>query len=77
MATINVSCDDYQVKVFNSLPKEKTTVVAMRSPYDALYLKGLCGYICIYEATALAINSLCECMLEHIYNGKLPISLDI
>ena len=77
MATINVSCDDYQVKVFNSLPKEKTTVVAMRSPYDALYLKGLCGYICIYEATALAINSLCECMLEHDFKGKLPISLDI
>ncbi len=77
MATINVSQDDYQVQVFNSLPKEKTTVVAMRSPYDALYLKGLCGYICIYEATALAINSLCECLLEHDFNGYLPISLDI
>ena len=77
MATLNVAKDDYQVQVYNSLPKEKTTIIAMRSPYDALYLKGLCGYICIYEATTLAINSLCECMLEHVYNGKLPISLDM
>ena len=76
MATYNVQKDDYQVTVFNELPKEKVTVIAMRSPYDLLFLDGVRGYICIYEATELAINSLCECLIDKKYYGKLPISLD-
>lgn len=77
MATINVQADDYQVDVYKSLPSKKVTVVAMRSPYDVLYLPNIQGYICIYEATALAINSLCEALIENKFNGKLPISLNI
>ena len=75
MATYNIQKDDYQVEVFNSLPKNKVTVVAMRSPYDILFLDDVWGYICIYEATELAINSLCDCLIENKYFGKLPISL--
>lgn len=76
MATYNVVPNDYQNIVFNSLPKEKVTVVSMRSPYDVMYLDGVCGYICIYEATNLAINSLCDCLISDKFYGKLPISLD-
>ena len=76
MATYNVRSDDYQVEVFNALPKNKVTIVAMRSPYDIMYLDGACGYICIYEATELAINSLCDSLIEKKYYGKLPISLN-
>ena len=76
MATYNVRSNDYQVEVFNALPKEKVTVVAMRSPYDLLYLDGVCGYICIYEATELAINSLCDALCDDKFYGKLPISLN-
>ena len=76
MATYNVGKDDYQVKVFNTLPIDKVTVVSMRSPYDYLFLNGVKNYICIYEATTLAINSLCDCMISNKFYGKLPISLD-
>lgn len=76
LATYNVQKDDYQVKVFNSLPKEKVTVIAMRSPYDIYYLDDVYGYICIYEATELAINSLSEALIENKFYGKLPISLN-
>lgn len=76
-ATYNVRANDYQVKVYNELPKDKLTVVAMRSPYDAMYLDDLQGYICIYEATELALNSLCEAIKNGSYIGKLPIKLNI
>lgn len=77
MATINVQNDDYQVEVFNSLPKEKVTIIAMRSPYDIYHLDHVSGYICIYEATELAINSLCDSLIDNKYYGILPISLNI
>lgn len=76
-ATYNVCKDDYQTKVYDILPKDKVTVVAMRSPYDAMYLNNIKGYICIYEATELALNSLCNAIETGKYIGQLPIKLSI
>lgn len=76
MATYNVCKDDYQTKVFNCLPKDKVTVVAMRSPYDNYYLEELGSYICIYEASDLALNNLSLCLVgKEKFMGKLPVKL--
>lgn len=76
MATYNVCKDDYQTKVFNCLPKDKVTVVAMRSPYDIYHLEGLESYICIYEASDLALNNLALCLVgKERFLGKLPVKL--
>lgn len=78
MATYNVNKDDYQTKVFNCLPKDKVTVVAMRSPYDIYYLEGLNNYICIYEASELALNNLSLCLVgKKKFKGKLPVKLSL
>lgn len=76
MATYNVCKDDYQTKVFNCLPKDKVTVVAMRSPYDIYHLDGLKSYICIYEASDLALSNLALCLVgKEKFLGKLPVNL--
>ena len=76
MATYNVCKDDYQTKVFNCLPKDKVTVVAMRSPYDIYQLEGLKSYICVYEASDLALSNLALCLVgKEKFLGKLPVKL--
>ena len=76
MATYNVCKEDYQTKVFNCLPKDKVTVVAMRSPYDIYHLEGIRSYICIYEASDLALNNLSLCLVgKEKFLGKLPVKL--
>lgn len=78
MATYNVCKDDYQTKVFNCLPKDKVTVVAMRSPYDIYYLDGLKSYVCIYEASELALNNLSLCLVgKEKFLGNLPVKIKI
>jgi len=76
MATLNVKADDYQVKVFNALNKEKVVVVSLRSPYDNMHLKGLENYICLYEVTKWSLMSLAKCLQGKVkFQGKLPIKL--
>ncbi len=76
MATLNVSENDYQTKVFNSLDKEKTIVVSLRSPFDNMYLEGIKNYICLYEVSKYSLNSLGKCLKGEIeYKGQLPIKL--
>lgn len=76
MCTYNVTEDDYQVELFNSLNKDKVTVVSMRSPYDLLKLDGCQSYICIYEATKEALEALSRVLKGEIQaRGKLSIKL--
>ena len=79
MCTYNVKENDYYVRLFNQLPKEKVVVVSMRSPYDCMYLEGLMGYICIYEATNLSLKSLSRRLEEGFKepSGKLPVRIDV
>ncbi|HKM29610.1 MAG TPA: glycoside hydrolase family 3 protein [Bacilli bacterium] len=75
-ATYNVSASDYQTKVFDSLDKDKTIVVSIRSPYDVIHLHDVRNYICIYEATPLSFNSLVTCLTGKApFTGKLPVKL--
>ena len=76
-ATYNVKENDYQTKVFSILNPKKTIVVSMRSPYDLIYLPNVKYYICIYEATELALQSCAKTIAGlHKFEGKLPIKLD-
>lgn len=78
MATLNVKANDYQVKVFSCLSNvvEKTIVVSLRSPYDAMFLKGVKNYICLYEITKWSLESLAICLKNGRFLGKLPIKLE-
>ena len=76
MSTYNVIKDDYQVKVFNCLDKEKTIVISMRSPYDILHLNNVSSYLCLYEATLLSFESLVKLIYgEKDFKGILPVKI--
>lgn len=76
MATMNVSRDDYQTKVFNALDKSKTIVCSMRSPYDSMYLDGIENYICMYEVGEDSLRTLAKALKGEIkFSGKLPVKL--
>lgn len=78
LSTINVSKDDYFVKIVKSLSNEclnKTIVTSLRSPYDIKYLKGVNSYYCLYEPTLLAFESFTKCLLENKFTGVLPVKL--
>jgi len=73
--TYNVTKEDYQVKLWDKLDKNKTMVVSMRSPYDINHLEKVSNYICVYEATLLALESLVESFINNKFFGKLPVRL--
>ena len=76
LATYNVRIGDWQQELFSFLDKEKTIVVSLRSPYDALHLHNINTYICIYEGTENSLKSLALCLSgKNPFLGKLPISL--
>ncbi len=76
MFTYNVKDNDHHVKLFNQLDKSKVIVVSMRSPYDLLKLNGCESYICMYEPTIDAMESLSKVLMGQIVaSGKLPIKL--
>ena len=76
-ATYNVKENDYQTKVYSILNPKKTIVVSMRSPYDILHLPDVKYYICIYEATELALQSCAKNIAGlHKFEGRAPIKLD-
>jgi len=76
MTTYNVIENDYQVRVFDCLDKEKTIVVSMRSPYDILHLHNVSSYLCLYEATLLSFESLVKLIYgEENFTGILPVNI--
>ena len=76
LCTYNVTKDDYQTKLWKVLDKDKTMVVSMRSPYDINHLENVNNYICIYEATLLALQSLTKAIIKNDFKGKLPVKID-
>ncbi|HPN61479.1 MAG TPA: glycoside hydrolase family 3 N-terminal domain-containing protein, partial [Bacilli bacterium] len=77
LCTYNVRPDDFQVQLFASLPKDKTLVIAMRSPYDIHHLPGLKNYVCLYELSPQSLKACAQALRGEIpFNTKLPIKLD-
>jgi beta-N-acetylhexosaminidase len=76
LATYNVVGDDFQTKLFNQLPKDKTLVVALRSPYDLNHLKGTKNYVCLYELTPQSLQAFAKALRgETQFTSTLPIKL--
>ncbi|HHU55206.1 MAG TPA: glycoside hydrolase family 3 protein [Acholeplasmataceae bacterium] len=76
MANYNVKKDDYQEKVYKLLNKEKTILIALRSPYDINLCKGPNTYICTYDCTKEVLEALSKKLLDNNFLGKLPIILE-
>ena len=75
-ATYNIREGDFQTKVYYVLDKNKLIAISLRSPYDIKYLPNVLNYICIYEPTKLALNSLALNIIgNEIFKGKWPIKL--
>ena len=76
LCTYNVKLDDYQNRLYRSLDKGKTIVVALRSPYDYLYLKPS-SYILLFEATKLSLQTLAKALRGKIkITGKVKIKME-
>lgn len=75
IGTYNIKKGDFQEELFNLLNKDKTIVVALRSPYDIKYLKKCKSYICIYDYTIETIKELSVKLYSDEFHGKLPINL--
>jgi len=76
VATSDVAKNSQQANLVAALKKinAPTIVVAMRSPYDLLYLNGVSTYIAIYGANPPMIEALADVLLGKIQaRGKLPV----
>lgn len=75
LATYNLKQDDLAVRLFNQIDKNKTIVVALRSPYDIMLLEGVKTYICTYDVTKESLKALSIRLKDNLFSGKLPITL--
>lgn len=76
VATSDVAKNRQQAQLVAALKKinAPTIVVAMRSPYDLLYLKDASTYLAIYGANPPILEALAEVLLGKIpASGKLPV----
>ncbi|MGD9886603.1 MAG: beta-N-acetylhexosaminidase [Bacilli bacterium] len=76
MCTYNVANDDFQTKLWASLPKMKTLVIAMRSPYDVIHLHNVKHYVCLYELTPKSLWACAKALRGEIpFNTTVPVKL--
>lgn len=73
----NINLYNKQLNLFNTIKNDNCILVSLRSPYDYIYIsKKVSTYICCYEATKLAIDSLFKILFgEEKVKGSLPVSL--
>lgn len=66
-----------QNELLNSIENINCILIALKSPYDVINIqKDISTYICCYEPTKLAMNSLLKVLFgDQIAKGKLPVSL--
>lgn len=76
LVTYNIKKDGFESKLFNNIDKYKTICIALRSPYDYIFLNGCQSYICTFDATYEAIHALAVCIKNNSFNNKLPIKIE-
>lgn len=76
MASYNAKSNDYQDLVYNLLDKDKTIVIALRSPYDYYILSGASTYVFTYDCTKENMQLLKNKLYNNEFNGILPIKLN-
>lgn len=75
LCTYNLKANDLSQKIFENLDKNKVIVVALRSPFDIMHLKGVNNYICTYDITKESLYALSEKLKDNKFYGKLPVKL--
>ncbi|MDD3107023.1 MAG: beta-N-acetylhexosaminidase [Bacilli bacterium] len=76
LCTYNVTNNDFQTKLYDELPKEKTLVIALRSPYDLNHLHGVKNYVCLYELTPQSLQACAKALRGEIsFQTKVPVNL--
>ncbi|EGD53120.1 Beta-N-acetylhexosaminidase [Thermoanaerobacter ethanolicus JW 200] len=78
IGTYNASLNEGQVRLVRLLLEvnKNIIVVALRNPYDLLKFKEVPTYLCTYEYTPLAIESVLEILSgNYVPQGRLPVSL--
>lgn len=74
--TQNAIDDPAQQALVNSLPPEKTIVVALWSPYDWRMFQDISGYVAAYSPLRPAVPAVCGVLFGAIpARGQLPIRL--
>jgi beta-N-acetylhexosaminidase len=74
--TQNAVDDPQQQTLVNSLPSEKTIVVALWSPYDWMTFPDISGYVATYSPLRPAVPAACALLFGAIQaRGQLPITL--
>jgi beta-N-acetylhexosaminidase len=72
----NASFNPSQAQLIRSIGSNKLIVIALRTPNDLRVLPDVKTYLCSYEATPLAFESLSEVLTGKINaRGKLPVTL--
>lgn len=81
VATYNGNINLNQIKLINEIIKvnKNVNIVAMRNPYDIMYIKEkekICSYFCVYEYTPNSINTLIAYFKKQINaKGHCPVRL--
>lgn len=76
LVTYNIKEQGFESQIFNNIDKYKTICIALRSPYDYIFLQGCKSYICTFDATYESIRSLAVCIKNNSFNNKLPIKIE-
>lgn len=77
LATYNTKLNSFETKLFDLLNKDKVVCIALRSPYDILYLNDCRTYICTFDCSNESLYALSKCLKTNIFSTKLPINLNI
>lgn len=79
VATSDVAKNPDQAKLVDAIQKTNapTVVVAMRSPYDLVYLSDVTTYLAIYGANPPMIEALADVLNgKNLARGRLPVTLE-
>lgn len=77
LATYNTKLNSLETKLFDLLNKDKVICIALRSPYDILYLNDCKTYICTFDCSNESLCALSNCLQTNKFSTKLPINLNI
>jgi beta-N-acetylhexosaminidase len=74
--TVDAETSSEQEALVEALPAEKTIVVALQSPYDALVMPDIAAYVVTYSPLRPAYDAACGVLFgDYPANGQMAVSL--
>jgi beta-N-acetylhexosaminidase len=75
--TQDAETNDAQQALVEALPADKTIVVALQSPYDALVLPDIAAYVVTYSPLKPSYDAVCGVLFgDYPSRGKLSVTLE-